>query len=145
MTGHKTGGPDRSPTYVSWQSMIARCLKPRSTNYYKYGARGVSVCDRWRKFENFVDDMGERPGGKTIDRIDGSRGYEPGNCRWATAVEQNTNRKTARKITIGNETHTVAEWARRAGLSEFCLFRRIKNGESGEALLRKPSKGWRAA
>lgn len=84
----------RSPTYKSWQSMIARCTLKKHPAYSRYGGAGIKVCDRWRsRFEDFLSDMGERPEGLTLDRIDGSKGYEPGNCRWATYVEQNRNRK----------------------------------------------------
>lgn len=72
--------------------MKNRCLNPNATDYPRYGGRGIRVCDRWLSFENFLADMGERPNGTTIDRIDGSKGYEPTNCRWATASEQQRNR-----------------------------------------------------
>lgn len=78
-------------TRSSWQAMIARCTNPYSVSYATYGAKGVTVCDRWRKFRNFLEDMGERPTGASIDRIDNLKGYEPGNCRWATRTEQNEN------------------------------------------------------
>ncbi len=78
-----------TPTYNSWQSMIQRCINPKTTGYAKYGGRGIKVCDRWRySFSNFYADMGERPEGKTIHRIELDGDYEPGNCKWATAHEQ---------------------------------------------------------
>lgn len=73
--------------------MMARCNNPDGWGYEEYGAKGVTVCERWHDFRNFLYDMGERPQGKTIDRIDGSKGYEPGNCRWATRAQQNANRR----------------------------------------------------
>ena len=72
---------------------MARCNNPKGWGYAEYGALGVTVCERWQRFEAFLEDMGERPAGKSIDRIDGSKGYEPGNCRWATRSEQNLNRR----------------------------------------------------
>jgi hypothetical protein len=82
----------RSPTYRSWDGMKQRCLNPKATGYARYGGAGITVCDRWLDFANFLEDMGARPDGTTLDRIDSARGYEPGNCRWATRSEQNKNR-----------------------------------------------------
>ena len=94
--GHSRKGKF-SPTYISWFGMRCRCETPTSGNYYKYGARGIKVCRRWRGpdgFVNFIADMGERPAGMTLDRFQNGDGdYKPGNCRWATIVEQNNNRR----------------------------------------------------
>ena len=78
-----------SPTYVVWHSMVQRCTNPNVKQYKDYGGRGIAVCERWLKFENFLADMGERPVGKQIDRINNDGNYEPGNCRWVTAKENN--------------------------------------------------------
>jgi hypothetical protein len=84
-----------SKTYTCWCGMRQRCRDPNARSYPWYGARGITVCARWRRFENFLADMGERPRGKTLDRIDNDGNYEPGNCRWATALEQIHNRRKA--------------------------------------------------
>lgn len=80
-------------TYSSWQSMLARCNSEGSVSYPQYGGAGIKVCERWHKFHDFFTDMGTRPPGTSLDRIDNAKGYEPGNCRWATRREQNLNRK----------------------------------------------------
>lgn len=90
--GHSPKG-NPSPTYVTWQGMLARCETPSAGNYKSYGARGVAVCDRWHRFEHFLEDMGKRPEGASIDRIDSDGNYEPSNCRWADNATQHANRR----------------------------------------------------
>lgn len=106
----KHGMANRTPTYRSWKEMRQRCLNPNSDKAKWYGARGIRVCERWNSYENFLADMGERPAGKTLDRIDPDKGYAPDNCRWATPKEQaETNRGLFRK--------GLTPWNKRSNLS----------------------------
>ena len=104
----RTHGMSRSRTYISWEGMIRRCENPKATGFELYGGRGISVCERWHKFENFYEDMGERPLGKTIDRSDNEGNYEPGNCKWSTPHEQNMNKRDRKdqKWFLGFDTNT---------------------------------------
>lgn len=84
-----------SPTYSSWAGMKDRCTNQNHKSYNNYGGRGIKVCERWTDFRNFLEDMGERPDGMSIDRIDVNGDYEPGNCRWATAKQQSLNKRNS--------------------------------------------------
>lgn len=116
-------------TYRVWRNAINRCHNTDAQAYDNYGARGIAVCKRWRaSFENFLSDMGERPEGMSLDRIDNDKGYSKKNCRWATIVEQNQNRRTTRFIEHGGEYLCLSEWAKRAGISKELLWYRLKQG-----------------
>ena len=143
--GYRSKNGRRSPTYQSWQAMKQRSLNPNCPAYKDYGGRGIKVCERWMDFANFLTDMGERPKGKTLDRINNDGDYEPGNCRWSTPKEQNQNQRIAKDrhsfIAINKQGEVVisnnqSEFARQYGLGQgniaICLSGRLKS-----------YKGWR--
>lgn len=93
-----------TPTYITWLSMKQRCYNNKYTSYFRYGGRGIDVCDRWRySFINFYEDMGERPENMTLDRIDNNKGYYKKNCRWSTKKEQANNTRKTRFININGK------------------------------------------
>lgn len=108
-----THGMRGSPTYRAWCGMKTRCGNPNRQDYFTYGGRGITICDRWlHSFENFLADMGHKPTPKhSIDRIDPNGNYEPLNCRWATSKSQNRNTRSNKIVTINGESKCVAEWS----------------------------------
>ncbi len=124
--GHaKTHGMHNTKTYHAWESLKARCLNEKSAQYPDYGGRGITVCERWMRFENFYDDMGETPVSLTLDRIDNDKGYEPGNCRWTDRLTQQANRRVARLLTFHGATKTMEQWAKQYGIGSGTLHQRI--------------------
>jgi hypothetical protein len=126
-----------SPTYESWSAMLARCTYVRHPAWDRYGGRGITVCEKWKSFENFLVDMGLRPEGATIDRIDNDKNYEPGNCRWATPSEQQNNMSTNRVLEWNGTKQTLSQWARITGIKNTTISERLKRGWSVEDALSK--------
>jgi len=114
-----------TPIFNLWEKMVARCNCPSNPAYHKYGGRGIKVCQRWMQFENFFADMGHRPPGKSLDRIDNDGDYSPENCRWATAKEQSRNKRTNKLVTFNGKTMCIAEWAEHLGMKMHTLYRRL--------------------
>lgn len=130
-------------TYGVWKNMIQRCTNKNNPAYHNYGARGITVCVRWYKFENFLADMGERPDNLTLDRIDNNLGYYKKNCRWADDTTQARNSRKATHVTIDGETMCIAEWLERCGTSYTTYKkRRSKYGWSMEKALTTPTRKW---
>jgi hypothetical protein len=134
-------GLHRSVEYQAWADMLTRCRNPQTRQWYLYGGRGIKVCERWvgeDGFENFYSDMSPRPVGLSIDRIDNEGDYEPGNCRWATKLEQANNTRFVHRLTYLGETLSVSEWARRTGLGVPTIFSRIRLGWPTDKVLTIP-------
>lgn len=128
-------GRSKTPTYFVWKEMTQRCTNPNDEAYRHYGGRGITICARWKGFENFLADMGERPNGLTLDRFPNNNGnYEPGNCRWATAKQQANNTRNNRLITFDGRTRTLAEWSDLLGLSQRTLWQRLQHWPIEKAL-----------
>ena len=117
-----------TPEARAWRDAIQRCHNPGNASYKDYGARGISVCARWDDFEAFFADMGERPAGLTLDRIDNDGDYGPDNCRWATIHTQANNKQSNRRITIGKETKTLQEWCSIFGVEHSKVRYRLSHG-----------------
>lgn len=121
-----THGMRQSSEYAIWNMMRQRCQVPTSKFFKNYGGRGIKVCDRWQKFENFLEDMGKRPfEGASIDRVDNDGDYCPGNCRWATRTEQGRNKRNTRRFEFQGQSLTLPEWAEKLGIKQRTLSSRL--------------------
>lgn len=125
--------------YWRWCSMMGRCYNKSAKKYPRYGGRGISVCPRWHKFENFFQDMGHPPNNLSIDRIDTDGDYTPENCRWADQKTQQNNRANTRYISAFGETKKITEWADKTGINSKIIRQRIdRDGLTAEVALSKP-------
>lgn len=120
----------QSPEYSSWSSMKSRCLNKNAPNYHNYGGRGIGVCQRWLDFKNFLEDMGPRPKGTTLERIDNDGNYCPENCRWASSQDQHRNTRANKNLTYKGKTQCQAAWADEFGIRRNTFQKRIANGWS---------------
>ena len=112
-----TCGRIPTPEYAIWQGMVKRCTVPSCNHFDRYGGRGISVCDRWRDFRLFLEDMGDRPStSHSIERINNDGNYCPENCKWATRDEQSNNRSNSTKITYNGKTLTSTQWQKETGI-----------------------------
>lgn len=133
-----THGLKGTTTYVSWINMLDRCRRENNSSFKRYGNRGITVCSRWKEFEKFFQDMGSRPSGLTLERIDNNAGYFPGNCRWASRQQQANNRCTTRSLTFGNKTMPISVWSKELGLSKSAVSSRLRAGWSVSRALSQP-------
>ena len=121
----------RTPGYSSWQNMITRCTQPSHMHYANYGGRGITVCARWREsFANFYADMGDRPDGHSLDRVDTNGNYEPGNCRWATHKQQQNNMRSNVLVEHEGRAMTIAQFADATGIPYATVYDRYARGAS---------------
>ncbi len=128
-------------SYARCKSMMHRCYTKSASNYPHYGGQGVTVCERWHDYPSFLTDMGEcKSPENTLDRIDNRKGYEPGNCRWATMAEQNRNRSNCVELTYQGRTMILRDWAAEIGISPNALAQRLYLGWSVERALTTPLK-----
>lgn len=123
-----------------WKGIKKRCLLKTEKAYKNYGGRGIKICARWMKFKNFLEDMGERPGNLTIERIDNNGNYCKKNCKWASRKEQNNNRRDNRWLEFNGEIMTYSQWGERLGIKVGTIWWRIKRGWTIEKTLKKDPK-----
>lgn len=121
-----THSQTKTETYVVWQNMKSRCSNPKSISYENYGSRGISVCDRWQEFENFIEDMGLRPPNRSLDRIDNDKGYFKENCRWVTVQQQSNNKRNNFLIEWCGKKLNCREWEKETGITASVIRERIK-------------------
>jgi hypothetical protein len=117
--------------------MIARCTNPNHRSYREYGGAGITVCEQWRTFANFLSDMGEKPDGRSLDRIDNDGNYSPDNCRWATVHEQARNKSNNTFLTHNGMTMTIAGWAETLGIPQSTISWRLNRGHPIARVLRQ--------
>jgi hypothetical protein len=138
---NRTHGMRHTPEYEAWCNMRGRCFDPKNSAYKRYGGRGIMVCKRWLKFENFIADMGLRPSPKhSLDREDNDGNYTPKNCRWATKKQQNDNTSQNRWLTLHGVTRTISDWSKHTGIRRLTIGWRLDRGWSAERALTTPTR-----
>ena len=127
---HGGSGVKRSRTYSIWANMIQRCTNQNNKNWPRYGGRGITVCNRWKDFSNFLADMGNAPDSYEIDRIKNDGNYEYGNCRWATRKEQTRNHSRNRMLEYQEKVQPLSQWVEELGLNYWRVKQRLNSGWS---------------
>jgi hypothetical protein len=137
----RTHGMTRTAEWRTWAKMKERCLVSSAVGFKHYGGRGITICERWLKFENFFLDLGEKPSpSHSLGRIDNNGNYEPLNCRWETWAQQQNNRRNNLLLTKGGETATLQQWARKLGVRRETIKRRLELGWGEERALCTPPR-----
>lgn len=138
--GHSAGG-SVSTEYASWKAARARCENPKNPKYSDYGGRGITFCERWKLFDNFIADMGLKPSPSySIERKNVNGNYEPGNCIWATAKVQANNQRTNVMLTLNGKTQNMMQWSEETGIPYTSIIMRLRRGWSHERTLTEPVK-----
>ena len=146
--GRYKGAQRRHPLCATWIGMQVRCYHSSAAEYPYYGGRGIRVCRRWsgaNGFENFVSDMGPRPKGHTLDRVDNAKGYSPKNCRWATPTQQRNNVRRNRLVEVNCVSRTLGEWSAVTGIGRTTISARLDKGWSAEMAVGTPVRGKESA
>lgn len=131
-------GKKKSPELKSWSQMKYRCSNINCSDYPNYGGRGITYCERWEQFSNFLEDMGRRPGNNySLERIDVNGNYEPNNCRWATKIEQARNKRNNNFIQVDEQTKTLSEWISIANISRTHFYRLRRSGMLESDIIKK--------
>lgn len=138
----RTHGLTGNATYICWKTMWSRCRNHNRPDFKNYGARGITVCDRWKNFRLFLRDMGFRPANLTLERIDNNAGYSPSNCKWASRSEQNNNTRRVRHITFNGETLPPSAWDKRLGFPPRCISKRLRSGWPVERAITRPARAF---
>lgn len=140
VAGNYRHGYTGSAIHQTWLSMKRRCDNPHAQNYYLYGGRGIKYEPRWAIFENFLNDMGDKPNSEvSLERVDNEQGYSKENCRWATRIEQANNKRNSRYLDFMGKRLTVSQWAKEVDLQMKTIHQRLSKGWSAERALTEPS------
>ncbi len=126
----------RPVEYAIWNAMMQRCHNPNYNDYPRYGGRGIRVSKRWQTFANFYHDMGKKPSGGSIERIDNNKGYSAGNCKWVTQKEQSRNKSSNRNLKANGKTKVLADWAKELGVTKDAVAYHLNNGKSMSDVVR---------
>lgn len=144
MPFQKTHGMTDTAEYSVWESMHSRCSNPKVWCFHNYGGRGIKVCARWKRFENFFADMGIRPQGMTLERKDTNGNYSPDNCKWVPPAEQASNTRKNVRYEFGGKVLTQAQWSRHLGFPLSLIWQRLARGWSIEKTLSTPKRAMRS-
>lgn len=131
-------GMEATPTYNAWAAMKSRCSNPKNKFYRDYGGRGITYCREWERFEQFFSDMGKKPAGMSLERIDNNAGYGPQNCKWATPKQQRRNTRANKFIEFRGSSKTATEWAEDLQMPVETIRSRLNLGWTIEDALTKP-------